>query len=99
MTSSGSGVGPTLPYRVKAAVTLRPLGGVGGSRGGAAASGRGLRILLYHRVADDDDPLAIPPPALPRADGPSRRGGLSRVDLLAALERLERGASASARSR
>ncbi|WP_259314667.1 polysaccharide deacetylase family protein [Capillimicrobium parvum] len=53
------GVGPTLPYPLKAALT----------RGRSAAwmlRGRprraeGLRILLYHRIADDGDPLAVTP--------------------------------------
>jgi peptidoglycan/xylan/chitin deacetylase (PgdA/CDA1 family) len=54
------GVGPTLPYRVKAALTrTRSLAWTARTRGRADTSG--LRILLYHRVSDDDDPLALPP--------------------------------------
>jgi peptidoglycan/xylan/chitin deacetylase (PgdA/CDA1 family) len=55
------GVGPSLPYAVKAAVTrARSLGWLLRSRG--RADDHGLRILFYHRVADDhDDELAMPP--------------------------------------
>jgi peptidoglycan/xylan/chitin deacetylase (PgdA/CDA1 family) len=59
-----SGIGPSLPYSVKAAVTrarsaawyLRPRG-----RGRS-----GLRILFYHRVSTDRDELAVTPEAFRR---------------------------------
>lgn len=55
------GVGPSLPYPVKAGVTrARSAAWIARSRGRDGAS-PGLRILLYHRVSDDQDPLAIPP--------------------------------------
>src|SRR5918992_522599 len=54
------GVGPSLPYPVKAAVTwVRSAAWLARSRGRNAEGG--LRILLYHRVADDRDPLALSP--------------------------------------
>jgi peptidoglycan/xylan/chitin deacetylase (PgdA/CDA1 family) len=31
------------------------------ARGGASDGGAGLRILLYHRLSDDGDPLSVPP--------------------------------------
>jgi peptidoglycan/xylan/chitin deacetylase (PgdA/CDA1 family) len=53
------GIGPSLPYPVKAAVTrLRSAAWLGRSRGHADESG--LRILFYHRVADAPDELAVP---------------------------------------
>jgi peptidoglycan/xylan/chitin deacetylase (PgdA/CDA1 family) len=54
-----SAVGPTLPYPVKAALTRGRSAAwlLRGRRNGAA----GLRILLYHRVADDGDPLSVTP--------------------------------------
>jgi peptidoglycan/xylan/chitin deacetylase (PgdA/CDA1 family) len=53
------GVGPSLPYPVKAAVTrVRSAAWLGRSRGRADESG--LRIIFYHRVADARDELAVP---------------------------------------
>lgn len=54
------GPGPSLLYLPKAAVTrARSLGWLLRTRGSADQSG--LRILLYHRVSDDRDELAVPP--------------------------------------
>jgi peptidoglycan/xylan/chitin deacetylase (PgdA/CDA1 family) len=54
------GIGPSLPYPVKAAVTsLRSAAWLGRSLGRPDESG--LRILFYHRVADARDELAVPP--------------------------------------
>jgi peptidoglycan/xylan/chitin deacetylase (PgdA/CDA1 family) len=54
------GVGPSLPYPVKAAVTrVRSTAWLGRSLGRADESG--LRILFYHRVADARDELAVAP--------------------------------------
>lgn len=53
------GIGPTLPYPLKAAVTyLRSTAWLGRSLGHPDESG--LRILFYHRVADAGDELAVP---------------------------------------
>ena len=53
--------GNTLPYLAKAGATrARSAAWLARTRR-AARSTSGLRILLYHRVADDDDPLAVPP--------------------------------------
>jgi peptidoglycan/xylan/chitin deacetylase (PgdA/CDA1 family) len=54
------GVGPTLPAPAKAAATrVRSAWWLARSRGRLDADG--LRILFYHRVADDEDALAVEP--------------------------------------
>jgi peptidoglycan/xylan/chitin deacetylase (PgdA/CDA1 family) len=58
--SSIRGIGPTLPPPVSAAVTrVRSAAWLARSLG--RADERGLRILFYHRIADDRDELAVPP--------------------------------------
>lgn len=54
------GVGPSLPYPVKAALT-RARSAAWQARTGGRPDDRGLRILLYHRISDDHDPLAVRP--------------------------------------
>jgi peptidoglycan/xylan/chitin deacetylase (PgdA/CDA1 family) len=54
------GVGPSLPAPLKAGVThARSVWWLVRRRGRLDSSG--LRILFYHRVSDDDDPLAVSP--------------------------------------
>jgi peptidoglycan/xylan/chitin deacetylase (PgdA/CDA1 family) len=54
------GVGPSLPYPLKAALTRA--GSLAWlARTGGQLDGSGLRILFYHRVADDRDELAVSP--------------------------------------
>jgi peptidoglycan/xylan/chitin deacetylase (PgdA/CDA1 family) len=54
------GIGPSLPYPVKASVTrLRSALWLARSRG--RPNKRGLRILFYHRVSPDRDELAVHP--------------------------------------
>jgi peptidoglycan/xylan/chitin deacetylase (PgdA/CDA1 family) len=54
------GIGPTLPSPVSAAVThARSAAWLARSRGRVDESG--IRILFYHRIADDEDELAVPP--------------------------------------
>lgn len=55
------GVGPSLPAPLKAAVTrTRSAWWRVRARGKLDDSG-GLRIIFYHRVSEDDDPLAVSP--------------------------------------
>ena len=54
------GVGPTLPYPVKAAVT-RVRSAAWLARSGGALDLSAPRILMYHRISDDADELAVPP--------------------------------------
>jgi peptidoglycan/xylan/chitin deacetylase (PgdA/CDA1 family) len=54
------GVGPSLPYPIKAAVTrVRSVAWLARTRGRFESSA--LRILFYHRVSDDRDELAVTP--------------------------------------
>ena len=85
------GVGPSLPYPVKAAVTrVRSAAWLARSRGRPDASG--LRVLLYHRVSDDDDPLAVTPTRFRQQMDTLARDGYRAVDLLEALRLLDEGA-------
>jgi peptidoglycan/xylan/chitin deacetylase (PgdA/CDA1 family) len=80
------GVGPSLPYPVKAAVTrARSATWLARTRTGAA----GLRILLYHRVSDDPDPLAVPPRRFREQMRYLALEGYRVVDLATALELLD----------
>jgi peptidoglycan/xylan/chitin deacetylase (PgdA/CDA1 family) len=83
-------VGPSLPYPVKAAVTLaRSAAWLTRTRGRPDASG--LRILLYHRVSDDDDALALPPRSFGAQMAHLAAEGYRVVDLIEALELLQAG--------
>lgn len=54
------GIGPSLPYPVKAIVTrVRSAAWLARPRGRTAESG--LRILFYHRISNDRDELAVRP--------------------------------------
>jgi peptidoglycan/xylan/chitin deacetylase (PgdA/CDA1 family) len=84
------GVGPSLPYPVKAALTrVRSAAWLARSRGRAEEGG--LRILLYHRVADDRDPLALPPARFREQMELLDSTGYRAVDLLEALALLDAG--------
>ena len=85
-----AGVGPSLPYPVKAAVTsARSVAWMARTRGRPDTGG--LRILLYHRVAEDDDPLALPPRRFRQQMDHLASEGYRAVDLIEALELLEAG--------
>jgi len=85
------GVGPSLPYPVKAALTrARSAAWLARTRGRSDAAG--LRILLYHRVADDGDPLAIPAARFREQMDYLASAGYRAVDLMEALALLDRGA-------
>jgi peptidoglycan/xylan/chitin deacetylase (PgdA/CDA1 family) len=81
---------PSQVYRAKAAVTLaRSTIWLARTRG--RPDGRALRILLYHRVAGDGDPLAVAPDRFRRQMAHLARGGFRVVDLGAAVELLDGG--------
>ena len=87
------GVGATLPPPLKAGVThVRSSWWLVRSRGRPDRSG--LRILFYHRVSDDDDPLAVTPRRFGEQMELLAREGYEVVDLAAAVALLERGAPA-----
>jgi len=84
------GVGASLPYSVKSAVTLARSGAwLARTRGRPDLSG--LRILLYHRVSDDDDPLALAPCRFRDQMAHLAAEGYRVVDLVSALEVLRAG--------
>jgi peptidoglycan/xylan/chitin deacetylase (PgdA/CDA1 family) len=84
------GIGPSLPYPVKSAVTLvRSTVWLARSRGRPDASG--LRILLYHRISDDDDPLAVKPRRFRDQMDHLASQGYRVVELMEALELLQTG--------
>ena len=57
------------------------------------SDGGGLRILFYHRVSDDDDPLAVSPRRFREQMELLVAGGYEVVDLATAVDLLERGLS------
>ena len=84
------GVGATLPAPIKAGVThVRSSWWLVRSRGRADQSG--LRILFYHRVSEDDDPLAVSPCRFREQMELLAREGYEVVDLATAVALLERG--------
>jgi peptidoglycan/xylan/chitin deacetylase (PgdA/CDA1 family) len=86
------GVGPSLPYPVKAALTLgRSTAWLARTRGRPDTSTSGLRILLYHRVADDHDALALSPHRFREQMEHLAAEGYRVVDLIEALGLLQAG--------
>jgi peptidoglycan/xylan/chitin deacetylase (PgdA/CDA1 family) len=80
------------PYRAKAALTMaRSTVWLARTRG--RPDGRAMRILLYHRVADDGDPLAITPRRFGEQMDHLAGEEYSVVDLAAAVELLDAGAT------
>ncbi|MGZ8635135.1 MAG: polysaccharide deacetylase family protein [Solirubrobacteraceae bacterium] len=91
MSNSLHGIGRTLPHSVKAAVTLaRSAMWLARTRGHQECSG--LRILLYHRISDDNDPLALSPRRFRDQMAYLQDEGYRVVDLMEALELLRRRA-------
>ena len=81
---------PSLAYRAKAALTLAR-SGVWLIRTRGRPDGKALRILLYHRVADDGDPLAVTPQRFREQMGHLAREGFWVVDLASAIAMLDDG--------
>jgi peptidoglycan/xylan/chitin deacetylase (PgdA/CDA1 family) len=63
------------------------------ARSRGRSDGAGLRILFYHRVSDDDDPLAVSPRRFREQMELLATQGYEVVDLAAAVDLLERGLS------
>jgi peptidoglycan/xylan/chitin deacetylase (PgdA/CDA1 family) len=86
------GVGPSLPYPVKAAVTrARSAAWLARGRGGGGGPGHGLRILFYHRVAADGDELAVHPRRFREQMEYLARNGYRVVDVLELADLLDGG--------
>jgi peptidoglycan/xylan/chitin deacetylase (PgdA/CDA1 family) len=79
-----------LPYLAKAAAT-RARSGVWLARTGGRSDQDGLRILLYHRVADDGDPLAVTPRSFRAQMDRLAADGFRVVNLAESLELLDAG--------
>lgn len=78
-------------YRAKAALTrARSAAWLARTRGRPDSSG--LRILLYHRIADDRDPLAVAPRRFREQMAFLAAAGYRVVDLMDALALLDGGA-------
>jgi peptidoglycan/xylan/chitin deacetylase (PgdA/CDA1 family) len=83
------GIGPSLPYSVKATVTrVRSAAWYVRSRGGSRA---GLRILFYHRVSADRDELAVHPEMFRRQMDYLASGGYRVLDIVQVADLLESG--------
>ncbi len=79
------------PYPIKAALTrARSVAWLVKARG--LPDDGGLRILLYHRVADDRDPLAVAPARFREQMDFLASAGYRVVDVVQALAMLDRGA-------
>lgn len=79
------------PYPIKAALTsTRSAAWLARTRGRPDDSG--LRILLYHRVASDGDPLAVEPARFREQMAFLADAGYHVVDVVEALMMLDRGA-------
>ena len=84
------GVGPTLPPAIKVGLTrARSVAWRAGAR--RAGDEGGLRVLLYHRVADDDDPLSLRPRRFREQMRHLAAEGYTVVDLVAAVAMLDAG--------
>jgi peptidoglycan/xylan/chitin deacetylase (PgdA/CDA1 family) len=84
------GVGPSLPYPVKAAVTrARSVAWLARTRGRPQPTG--LRILFYHRVSDDRDELAVTPRRFREQMDYLASEGYSVVNILEAARLLRTG--------
>jgi peptidoglycan/xylan/chitin deacetylase (PgdA/CDA1 family) len=85
--------GLTLPYRLKAGLTrARSAAWLARTRG--RPDERAVRILLYHRVSDDGDPLAVAPRRFRDQMAYLAAEGFRVVGLVEALELLDSGSVA-----
>jgi peptidoglycan/xylan/chitin deacetylase (PgdA/CDA1 family) len=85
-----TGPGPRLLYPLKAAVTrARSVGWALRSRGRSEQAG--LRVLFYHRVADDRDELAVRPGRFRAQMQQLASGGYRVVDVVEAADLLTAG--------
>ena len=83
------GIGPSLPYSVKATVTrVRSAAWYVRSRGGSRS---GLRILFYHRVSADRDELAVHPEMFRRQMDYLASAGYRVLDVGQVADLLDRG--------
>jgi peptidoglycan/xylan/chitin deacetylase (PgdA/CDA1 family) len=79
-----------LPPAVKVGLT-RARSVIWKTRTGGRGNAAGLRILLYHRVADDDDPLSLAPRRFREQMAHLAAEGYTVVDLMSAVAMLDAG--------
>jgi peptidoglycan/xylan/chitin deacetylase (PgdA/CDA1 family) len=85
-----NGIGPSLPYPVKASLTrVRSALWLARSRG--RPSRRGIRILFYHRVSADRDELAVHPRKFREQMGYLAKAGYRVLDTVQVAELLDAG--------
>ena len=88
--ASVPGVGATLPPAVKVGLTrARTVAWRARTRGRGDTTG--LRVLLYHRVADDDDPLSLAPRRFREQMEHLAAEGYTVIDLATAVAMLDAG--------
>ena len=84
------GIGPSLPYPVKACVT-RVRSAIWLARPRGRSSGRGIRILFYHRVSPDRDELAVHPRKFREQMDYLAQAGYQVVDVAQVADLLDAG--------
>ena len=84
------GVGPSLPPAVKVGLT-RARSVAWRTRTGGRGDSTGLRVLLYHRVADDDDPLSLAPSRFREQMEHLAAEGYTAIDLMSLVAMLDAG--------
>ena len=89
-TSNVPGVGPTLPPAIKVGLT-RARSAAWRARSGGHGDDAGLRVLLYHRVADDADPLSLAPRRFREQMQYLAAEGYTVIDLATAVAMLDAG--------
>jgi peptidoglycan/xylan/chitin deacetylase (PgdA/CDA1 family) len=84
------GIGPSLPYPVKASVT-RVRSALWLTRSHGRADESGLRILFYHRISEDRDELAVHPRRFREQMDYLARAGYRVVDIVQIADLLDAG--------
>jgi peptidoglycan/xylan/chitin deacetylase (PgdA/CDA1 family) len=84
------GIGPSLPYPVKASVT-RVRSALWLTRSHGRADESGLRILFYHRISEDRDELAVHPRRFREQMDYLAGAGYRVVDIVQIADLLEAG--------
>jgi peptidoglycan/xylan/chitin deacetylase (PgdA/CDA1 family) len=84
------GIGPSLPYPVKAAVT-RVRSALWLTRSHRLADEGGLRILFYHRVSNDRDELAVHPRRFREQMDYLAQAGYRVIDIVQVADLLDAG--------
>jgi peptidoglycan/xylan/chitin deacetylase (PgdA/CDA1 family) len=90
LNSPMRGIGPSLPYPVKAAVT-RVRSALWLTRSRGRANEHGIRVLFYHRVSDERDDLAVHPRRFREQMDYLAGAGYRVVDIVQVAELLDAG--------